>query len=113
MKTLVVGIFVSVVSLGALPAWGLPASLVSSFADKQGLSETEAKEQIAGVFLALADELEKGENVVIRNFGKFYLQHRDARTGRNPRTGKKIDIPARDYPKFLASDNLKKRINKK
>jgi DNA-binding protein HU-beta len=87
-------------------------TLVARLAEKQGITQSEAQSQLQSVFVALAEELEAGRDVTIRNFGKFYLQHRDAREGRNPKTGEKLDIPAKSYPRFRSSDTLKNNINK-
>jgi nucleoid DNA-binding protein len=62
----------------------------------------------------IATELEGGvgSSVVIPGFGTFETKHREARTGRNPSTGKSIKIKAKDYPVFRAGKTLKDRIEK-
>ena len=85
-------------------------SLVDLVQRESELERPEAVESIEHVFNSIKSALEKGEDVQIRNFGTFYLQNRKARKGINPRTKEQIDIPARSYPKFRASENLKKLV---
>ena len=87
--------------------------LVEALSSSQGVSMEQAREQVQSVFGVLSSELASGREVGIRNFGRFYLQDRAARSGRNPKTGEKIAIPAKRYPKFSSSDTLKKMVNAK
>ena len=85
-------------------------SLVDLVQRESEIDRPEAVESIEHVVNSIKSALEKGEDVQIRNFGTFYLQNRKARKGINPRTREQIDIPARSYPKFRASENLKKLV---
>ncbi len=85
-------------------------SLVELVQRESEIDGPEAVESIEHVVNSIKSALEKGEDVQIRNFGTFYLQNRKARKGINPRTREQIDIPARSYPKFRASENLKKLV---
>ena len=85
-------------------------SLVDLVQRESELERLEAVESIEHVVNSIKSALEKGEDVQIRNFGTFYLQNRKARKGINPKTREQIDIPARSYPKFRASENLKKLV---
>lgn len=85
-------------------------SFASRYAKKASISETEAKQQLELVFDSIQEQLAEGEKVRLSKFGTFYLQHRDARTTRNPKTGKAIKIGARSYPKFRSSEVLKKSL---
>lgn len=82
-----------------------------SLAKSAGITEDAAKAQIQQVFLAVEAQLKNGHEVTVRNFGRFYIQDRDARKGRNPKTGEAIDIPARRYARFSCSDALKEALN--
>jgi nucleoid DNA-binding protein len=55
----------------------------------------------------IADALSGKEQVSLPGFGRFYAQHRAARTGLNPQTKEAIQIPARNVPKFSAGKSLK------
>jgi len=85
-------------------------SFTSRYASKASIPEAEAKEQLALVFDSIRDHLAEGGDVRVSKFGTFYLQHRDARTTRNPKTGKSIEIGARSYPKFRSSKVLKESL---
>jgi nucleoid DNA-binding protein len=76
-----------------------------------GTSLNAAEEQIDKVFDVIASELQEGREVIIRNFGRFYVRHRDPRKGRNPRTGVPLQIQAKNYARFSSSDTLKKKLN--
>lgn len=70
-----------------------------------------AKKVCQSVFDIIADELHEGNSVVISKFGTFEVCVRDARVGYNPQTKQKLDIPAKNYPKFKPSKYLKDNIN--
>ena len=59
----------------------------------------------------VAEELKKGEKIQLVGFGTFEVSERAARTGRNPQTGKEMNIPASKAPKFKAGKALKDMIN--
>ncbi|MCC6221463.1 MAG: HU family DNA-binding protein [Deltaproteobacteria bacterium] len=88
-------------------------SLSNAMAEKFGITKEEAEQQVRDVFLILGEELKKGRMITVTNFGRFYVKQRDARKGRNPRTGKEMDIPARKYPRFTSSQGLKALVNEK
>ena len=88
-----------------------PENVSKRIASEQKISEQDADKQVDTVISAIRSELVAGNEVTIRNFGRFYLQARDAREGRNPKTGEKIQIPAKKYPKFASADGLKKAVN--
>ena len=87
------------------------ASLSKTLSEQAGIPPEQAKEQIKLVFSAIEAELKAGHEVTIRRFGRFYVQQRAPREGRNPATGKKIQIPAKRYPRFSSSDVLKDSLN--
>lgn len=94
-----------------LPAAVSASSLPETLSAKTGVKADAAQAQIAAVFDAMQTELKSGRDVTVRNFGKFYLQSRDARVGRNPKTGEQIQIPARKYPRFRSAEGLKSAVN--
>ena len=75
------------------------------------LSKKQAKEIVESMFEIMKKTLEKGEHVLISGFGKFYVQFKWARKGRNPRTGEKIFLKSRRKVLFRSSPKLKDRIN--
>ncbi len=85
--------------------------LVAAVADKAGLSKTDAQGAIEALFDTITAELKKGGDVRLVGFGNFTVSRREASTGRNPQTGKSVDIPARNVPKFAAGKGLKDAVN--
>lgn len=74
--------------------------VVDLVATKCKLSKAAADLAVSTVFESIIDSLKNGGSVRITGFGSFSVSERKATTGRNPRTGEKIDIPAANKPKF-------------
>ena len=81
--------------------------LISSVAESSGLTKADAGRAVDGVFDSIASALASGDDVRIVGFGSFSVANRAASTGRNPRTGEEIQIPASKQPKFKAGAPLK------
>ena len=64
------------------------------------------------IFDEITDALSRGDRVELRGFGAFSVKHRDARTGRNPRTGESVEVPAKKLPFFKTGKLLRERLNK-
>ncbi len=60
---------------------------------------------------AMAKSLSSGERIEIRGFGSFGLNYRPSRTGRNPKTGEKVSVPAKYVPHFKAGKELRERVD--
>ncbi len=73
-------------------------------------SVSEAQRYFDAIENVITSTLKDGEEVQITGFGKFYIQERAAREGRNPQTGKKMNIPAQKIPSFSAGNTLKESI---
>ena len=76
-----------------------------------GLSKREATELVEAVFETIKVTLENGENLKISGFGNFIIRDKSSRPGRNPKTGKGIEISARRVLTFRPSQVLKKALN--
>jgi DNA-binding protein HU-beta len=87
------------------------ADLVNSIAEKAGLSKADAEKALKAFTDAITDAMKAGEKVSLVGFGTFSVGARAARTGQNPQTGAKINIPAAKVPKFKAGKALKDAIN--
>ena len=85
--------------------------LVATVASTTGISKTDAAKAVDGVFNAITSALKKGQEVRLVGFGTFSVAKRAATTGRNPRTGATIQIPASKQPKFKAGKGLKDAVN--
>lgn len=85
--------------------------LVSAVASSTGMSKADGTKAVEGVFDAISGALSSGGDVRIVGFGTFSVVNRKATTGRNPRTGQAIQIPASKQPKFKAGKGLKDAVN--
>ena len=85
--------------------------LVSAVASSTGMSKSDSAKAVEGVFDAISGALSSGGDVRIVGFGTFSVVNRKATTGRNPRTGQAIQIPASKQPKFKAGKGLKDAVN--
>lgn len=85
--------------------------LVAAIADKTELSKKDSEKALKAFIEVVSDELKKGEKIQLVGFGTFEVTQRAARTGKNPQTGKEINIPASKAPKFKAGKALKDTVN--
>jgi DNA-binding protein HU-beta len=85
--------------------------LVGAVADASGLSKADAGKAVDATFDAISGALKKGGDCRLVGFGTFSVAHRKASTGRNPRTGEPMNIPASKQPKFKAGKALKDACN--
>ncbi|MGB3722048.1 MAG: integration host factor subunit beta [Pacificimonas sp.] len=76
------------------------------------LSAREAERVVATIFESIIGALADGRRVELRGFGAFSTRARDARTGRNPRTGEAVKVEAKSVPHFKAGKDLRERLNK-
>ena len=88
------------------------SELVAQLADQNDLSRRQAEKVVDDFLDLIKDELAKGEKVVLSGFGTFEVRTRVARSGRNPRTGEEIKVPAQKTPAFKVGKLLKDAINK-
>ncbi len=84
---------------------------VDAVAAKGGMEKAEASAAVEAVLDTITDTLKKGDEITLVGFGKFLVRRREARQGRNPRTGETIDIPAANMPSFKAGKALKESVN--
>ncbi len=63
-------------------------------------------------FDTITDALARGERVELRGFGAFAVKKRDARLGRNPKTGEAVEVAAKHTPHFKTGKDLRERLNK-
>lgn len=85
--------------------------LVAEVANSSGLSKVDSAKAVDAVFDTISRSLAGGSEVRLVGFGTFSVANRKATTGRNPRTGEKIQIPASRQPKFKAGKGLKTAVN--
>ncbi len=87
------------------------SELVDAIASGAGLSKADAGKALDATVAAITDSLKGGEQVSLVGFGTFAVKARAARTGRNPQTGKEIQIAASNVPGFKAGKALKDAVN--
>jgi integration host factor beta subunit len=76
-------------------------------------SRRDAEVIVNSVFDSMADALHQGQRIEIRGFGSFVVKHRQAREGRNPKTGRIVSVPAKRVPFFKVGKELKLRVDGK
>ena len=86
------------------------AELVTSVAEKAEITKKDASAAIDAVFDTITDSLVNNDKVQLVGFGTFEVRERSERTGKNPRTGEKIIIPAAKVPAFKAGKALKDKV---
>ena len=85
--------------------------LVAAIAENASITKAEASRALQSLLDNVTNSLSKGESVVLTGFGTFSVSNRAARTGRNPSTGKAIQIPAKTVAKFKAGKGLSTSVN--
>ena len=79
--------------------------------DNPGLSPREVEKIVDSFFDSIANQLAAGGRVELRGFGAFSTRARDARVGRNPRTGTAVDVDAKRVPYFKPGKEMRHRLN--
>ena len=85
--------------------------LIAAIAEKTELSRKDAEKALKAFTEVVEEELKKGEKIQLVGFGTFEVSERAAREGRNPQTGKTMEIAACKAPKFKAGKALKDIVN--
>ena len=79
--------------------------------DHPDLTSKEIERVVSAFFDSIIDQLQKGGRVELRGFGAFSTRERDARKGRNPRTGDAVDVDAKRVPYFKPGKEMRERLN--
>jgi DNA-binding protein HU-beta len=87
------------------------ADLIEALANKLGINRGDAEKAVNIVLDDIVNALHQGERVNISGFGTFSVSTRQARTGRNPKTGESIEIAASRSAKFKPGKQLKDSLN--
>ena len=85
--------------------------LIDAIAQKGDLNKKQAEAALKAFTEAVAEALKAGDKVQLVGFGTFDVKVRGERTGRNPKTGETIKVPASKHPAFSASKALKDQLN--
>ena len=87
------------------------AELVDEVARVVSLTKKQAETIVNIVFDSIVDSLRSGQKIELRGFGSFRLRSRKSRTGRNPKTGEKVQVPRKYVPHFKAGKELRERVD--
>lgn len=79
-------------------------------AANQDLTKKQIEFIVNGVFSSIKDALGTGDKVEIRGFGSFKIRSKNSKTGRNPKTGEKVDVPPKDVPYFKPGKEIKELL---
>ena len=85
--------------------------LIDKIAANADITKAAAGRVVDAMVASITESLQKGDDVALVGFGTFTLRDRAARTGRNPQTGKEIQIAAAKVPAFRAGKGLKDAVN--
>jgi len=87
------------------------SELIDAVSSVSELNKSDAARAVDGVIGAITEALKSGDQVTVVGFGTFLVRQREARAGRNPRTGETIQIKASKVPAFKAGKALKDAVN--
>lgn len=91
----------------------IKADLVNKIAKEMDISKQDAELGVSHFFDIIKEALMHGEEIELRGFGSFRFRKREARSGRNPRTGEPVQVPSKKVLYFKPSKLLKNQINQK
>jgi integration host factor subunit beta len=89
------------------------AELVDEVSRVSDLTRKHSEVIVEAVFSSIGDALHRGDKVELRGFGSFRLRRRGSRTGRNPKTGAGVVVPAKRVPHFKPGKELRELINRR
>ena len=88
------------------------SELIAAVAEQSGLTKKDAEKAVSATIDTIITSVANNEKIQIAGFGTFEQRQRDARTGCDPRTGNRIEIPASTVPAFKAGKGSKDAVNK-
>ena len=87
------------------------AELAEKLALKTNINKKQAEIVINSMIKSINDALANGDKVELRGFGAFSTKQREARTGRNPRTGDSVEVTEKNIPFFKTGKQLREKLN--
>jgi integration host factor subunit beta len=88
------------------------AELIEEVSRVSDLTKKHSEIIVDTVFKSIINALHRGDKIELRGFGSFRIRQRESRTGRNPKTGERVDVPAKKVPYFKPGKELKELINR-
>jgi integration host factor subunit beta len=89
------------------------SDVILALSEKEGLREQEAFEIVNMVFSGFTETLRKGGRIEIRGFGSFTVRDYSSYLGKNPKTGKRVEVGPKKLPYFKVGKELKEKVNKR
>jgi integration host factor subunit beta len=89
------------------------AELVDEVARQADLTRKHSEVIVDAVFSSIVEALTQGDKIELRGFGSFRIRRRGSRTGRNPKTGQGVVVPAKKVPYFKPGKELRELINRR
>ena len=86
------------------------AELVERVANQINLTKKQTEVVVNTVFSSITESLSEGKKVELRGFGSFRIRQRNARIGRNPKSGQKVEVPSKKVPFFTKFKDIEKTI---
>jgi integration host factor subunit beta len=86
--------------------------LIEKVSERVRIPSNAARVIVNTIFDSMRESLEKGERIEIRGFGTFAIREYGAHKGRNPKTGKSVDVPLKKFPHFKVGRELKETVNR-
>ncbi len=91
----------------------IKSELITHLAEKNPhLYQRDVEKIVSAIFDEVTNALARGDRVELRGFGAFSVKHRQARSGRNPRTGQTVSVEEKYVPFFKTGKELRERLNK-
>ena len=87
------------------------ADLIENVSQAVEMSRKDSETIVETIFESIVKSLRAGDKIEIRGFGSFRTRQRNSRVGRNPKTGARVDVPAKKIPFFKPSKELKDLVN--
>jgi len=87
------------------------AKLIEKVSERVQIPSNAAKVVVNTIFDSMTESLEKGEGIEIRGFGSFTVRKYGGYKGRNPKTGKNVDVPPKRLPHFKVGKELREKVN--
>jgi len=88
------------------------AELVEEVGREAALTRKHSEVIVDAVFSTIVDALQRGDKIELRGFGSFRVRRRGSRTGRNPKTGQGVVVPAKKVPYFKPGKELRELLNR-
>jgi integration host factor subunit beta len=87
------------------------AELIEELSASAEITRKHSEVIVDAVFSSISTALQNGEKIELRGFGSFRLRRRESRTGRNPKTGAGVVVPAKTVPSFKPGKALREMLN--